>query len=425
VGTDLRKLERIWRNLGRDDPFWAALTLSDKRQGGWSSDEFFRTGDAEIHAALQIADRRGWTVKRRRALDFGCGAGRLTQALAARFDRVDGVDISGPMIAAARQHNRFGQRCQYHHRVASDLNVFRDGVFDFIYSVVTLQHVPPEYSQKYIGEFIRVLAPNGLLMFQLPSHRAPIEPAMPAGGTVSAGRLPPDAFAAVIALETDVGTWLAGETRLLHVSVRNDGSQSWPAGSRDDGLFRIQIGNRWRAVDGAMVVANDGRTGLPHDVVPGECVTVFLEATAPLVNGFYVLDIDMVQEHVAWFQERGSPPFQSTCRVSGGHAPSPPGPALRRFGRRFPRLRGVLVSVGLDAIRGGIRRYRERARTGRYQRAAMVMHCVRRADVVALIETLGAEVLDVEQERTRDGFQSCRYWVAKRRSAAVSPSCRR
>ena len=365
MGNDLRKLERIWRRLGRDDPFWATLTVSEKRQGGWSSDEFFRTGDAEIDATLQTADRRGWTVKRTRALDFGCGSGRLTQALAARFDRVDGVDISGPMIAVARHHNRYGERCQYHRRVSLDLNVFTDDTFDFVYSAVTLQHVPPEYSRKYIGEFIRVLAPDGLLVFQLPSHRAPVEPVMPAEGTISAARLPPGAFAAAITLETKVDTWVAGEMRLLRVLIRNDGTQFWPAGSRDDGLFRIQVGNRWRTAKGELVIPDDGRTSLPHDLRPGESATVFLEARAPSVDGFYVLDIDMVQEHVAWFQERGSPPVQATCRVSGGQAPSSPSPTPLRFGHLFPRLHGVLVSLGLDAIRGGWSRYRERARTGR------------------------------------------------------------
>jgi SAM-dependent methyltransferase len=121
---DLRKLERVWHNLGRQDPFWAALTDTDKQHGGWSRDEFFETGSAEIDATSRppaATDGRSDAG----ALDFGCGAGRLTQALAARFDRVDGVDISRSMIA-----REAGQSARRHVPVSSqpapDLSVFSD-----------------------------------------------------------------------------------------------------------------------------------------------------------------------------------------------------------------------------------------------------------------------------------------------------------
>jgi SAM-dependent methyltransferase len=410
---DLRKLERVWYNLGRQDPFWAALTDTDKQHGGWSRDEFFETGSAEIDATLETASRNGWTVRRGRALDFGCGAGRLTQALAARFERVDGVDISRSMIARARRDNRHGDTCRYLHNAAPDLSVFSDATFDFIYSALTLQHIPSEYAQQYIAEFVRVLAPQGMLIFQLPSHRAPIEPRGAGGRTVAAASLPRDAFAATVSLDTPAGMWTAGETRLLSVSVRNSSARTWASGSRDDGRFRIQLGNRWRTPDGHVLVANDGRTPLPHDIGPDETTTLFLEVTAPSVDGEYVLDIDMVQEHVAWFQDKGSAPSRARCRVTGGQPARTYVPAPRPFAERFPRFHSALVSLGLDVVRGGFKRYRERRRTGRWQRAAMVMHCLPRAQVVALIERLGASVLTVEQEVTSGGYQSCRYWITR------------
>jgi SAM-dependent methyltransferase len=406
----LRKLERVWNNLGRQDPFWAALT--DKQYGGWSRDEFFRTGSAEIDATFETASRNGWTVRLGRALDFGCGAGRLTQALAARFDRVDGVDISRSMITRARQENRYGDRCRYLHNAAPDLSVFPDATFDFIYSALTLQHIPPEYAQKYVAEFVRVLAPQGMLIFQLPSHCAPIEPSGVSGRTVAA-RLPRDAFAAQVSLDTPVGVWTAGETRLVSVSVRNSSPRTWAGGSRDDGRFRIQLGNRWLTPGGHVLVANDGRTPLSQDINPDEVTTLYLEVTAPSVDGEYLLDIDMVQEHVAWFQGKGSAPSRTRCRVTGGQPARTYVPARRPLAERFPRVHSALVSLGLDVVRGGFKRYRERRSTGHWQRAAMVMHCLPRAQVVALIESLDASVLAVEQEVTSGGYQSCRYWITR------------
>ena len=48
-----------------------------------------------------------------------------------------------------------------------DLSLFPGGQYDFVYSSLTLQHMKPRYSRRYIGEFVRVLAPGGLLVFQL------------------------------------------------------------------------------------------------------------------------------------------------------------------------------------------------------------------------------------------------------------------
>ena len=103
------------------------------------------------------------------ALDFGCGVGRLTRALAAHFDRVTGVDISPAMIEHAREHPSPG--LEYVVNEAADLRRFADAQFDFVYSSITLQHMPPRFARNYIAEFLRVLKPGGILLFQLPSHR--------------------------------------------------------------------------------------------------------------------------------------------------------------------------------------------------------------------------------------------------------------
>ncbi len=60
------------------------------------------------------------------------------------------------------------ERCNYHVNTVADLSLFPDGAFDFIYSNITLQHIPPEASEAYIGEFMRVLRPGGIALFQVP-----------------------------------------------------------------------------------------------------------------------------------------------------------------------------------------------------------------------------------------------------------------
>ena len=140
--TDLRGVRQTWENLAQTDPLWAICTDDNKRGGKWNPPEFFATGEAEISKVLAhvaaIGRKPRWEG---RALDFGCGVGRLTQALCERFAGCVGVDISATMIRLAQQYNRHGERCVYMLNDAQDLGKYCDGEFAFIYSSIVLQHL--------------------------------------------------------------------------------------------------------------------------------------------------------------------------------------------------------------------------------------------------------------------------------------------
>jgi SAM-dependent methyltransferase len=164
----LRRLQRTWDRLAERDPFWAVLTDPNKKGGGWNQEEFFRTGLAEVDHLMPYLDSLGLPRSRQRALDFGCGVGRVTQALGNRFQEVCGVDVSPVMIRLAREYNRHGGRCSFVLNEEPRLGAFPDSSFDFIYSSITLQHMEPRFAKAYLLEFLRVLAPGGLLLFSLP-----------------------------------------------------------------------------------------------------------------------------------------------------------------------------------------------------------------------------------------------------------------
>lgn len=106
----LNELQDHWDRFGQVDPLWAILTDPSKKNGRWDLAEFFQTGVEEIQTNLRHAMTLH-PVPRRRALDFGCGVGRLTQALGEVFEQADGVDIAPSMVALANQYNRHGDRC--------------------------------------------------------------------------------------------------------------------------------------------------------------------------------------------------------------------------------------------------------------------------------------------------------------------------
>jgi ubiquinone/menaquinone biosynthesis C-methylase UbiE len=182
---DLKELQKNWDQFGRTDPLWAIRTAAGKEGNKWRLDEFFATGQAEIQSTLEHIASLGIRVPRNAALDFGCGIGRLTQALAGHFEQTYGIDIAPSMIEQARRYNQHGDRCEYVLNETDHLGVFDDGSFDFICSLITLQHMEPVYAKRYIGEFLRLLRPGGVLVFQLPSkrighrHRARLKAAFP------------------------------------------------------------------------------------------------------------------------------------------------------------------------------------------------------------------------------------------------------
>jgi ubiquinone/menaquinone biosynthesis C-methylase UbiE len=162
VEMNLDELKNMWTTLGDKDPMWAILNDPTCKQDAWTADDFFQTGRDHIKHVLQKALPQGHG----KALDFGCGIGRLTQALAEHFESVDGVDISNSMIENAKKLNRFPDRVVYHLNQQNNLSIFPSNQYDFVCSVIVLQHMPAVLQRNYIGEFIRVLKPGGVVFFQ-------------------------------------------------------------------------------------------------------------------------------------------------------------------------------------------------------------------------------------------------------------------
>jgi ubiquinone/menaquinone biosynthesis C-methylase UbiE len=162
--TQLNRLRDVWDGLAEQDALHAILTDPTKKQGKWEIADFMATGAAEIDTVTNYLAQIGrLPATTGSALDFGCGVGRLTQALAQRFSSCVGIDISQHMIQEANALNRYAH-CQY---ITSSDPVIpcTDASFTFIYSNIVLQHMSQRFAVGYLKEFIRVLAPGGVLVF--------------------------------------------------------------------------------------------------------------------------------------------------------------------------------------------------------------------------------------------------------------------
>ena len=164
----LEHFSHYWNGLGQRNPYGAILTghSGDLRQ--WDLEKFLETGRADAARFVADLDRIAPSTRRERLLDFGCGVGRVSRALADHFRSVVGVDTAPAMVARARELNGSCGNCEFVVNGDADLRRFDTGTFDVVYSRLVLQHIPPELVRAYVPELVRVLAPGGVLMFQLP-----------------------------------------------------------------------------------------------------------------------------------------------------------------------------------------------------------------------------------------------------------------
>jgi len=157
-----------WNALGRKNPYGAILTGATGELADWNLDEFLATGRADAARFVASLDRIAPASRRHRLLDFGCGVGRVSRALANHFQSVVGVDAAESMIAHARSLHASCPNCEFVVNPGEGLRLFDSGSFDVVYSRLVLQHIPPALVRGFIPELVRVTAPGGVLMFQLP-----------------------------------------------------------------------------------------------------------------------------------------------------------------------------------------------------------------------------------------------------------------
>jgi len=168
---DLKSLGKNWDEFGKKDPLLFILFDENRRSEAWGKSEFFNTGEHEIKDVVDYLKALKTVLTRKRALDFGCGIGRTTQALTKYFDYVYGVDIAPSMIKQAKKYAGKNKKCIYYLNKESHLKLFQENYFDFIYSNITLQHMESQYAKSYIAEFMRILNKGGVLVFQIPSDK--------------------------------------------------------------------------------------------------------------------------------------------------------------------------------------------------------------------------------------------------------------
>ena len=136
----------------------------------WSDEEFYQSGDLTVeHEILTDMTNicQGKDPKQMKVLEIGCGAGRITRALAKLFGEVYAVDVSGEMVRLAQQALRDFPNAHVFQNNGMDLSIIAGVEMDFAFSEIVFQHISSiEIIENYVREVHRLLRPGGCSSFR-------------------------------------------------------------------------------------------------------------------------------------------------------------------------------------------------------------------------------------------------------------------
>ena len=165
-----------WRQYGKDAPHWSVLTGDEFKPEQISDniEKFYATGRDHVQDMLNPISRSGFDISRfNRVMDFGCGVGRLTLALAPIADRIIGVDISPPHLALAKDRATHIEDINVEFVSINEVDdILSLGKFNLIISFIALQHNPPPVISKILSNLLSSLANGGFAIIQVPTYIA-------------------------------------------------------------------------------------------------------------------------------------------------------------------------------------------------------------------------------------------------------------
>ena len=167
LDQQLEKMRVDWDHRARENARHYVNTANTL----WTDEEFFASGERTVAEEI-LTDMgnicQGKAPRDMRVLEIGCGAGRVTRALAGLFGEVHAVDVSGEMVSLATQSLREYPGAHVYQNNGKDLTIVPQRDFDFAFSSIVFQHIPSrEIIENYVREVQRLLRPGALFKFQV------------------------------------------------------------------------------------------------------------------------------------------------------------------------------------------------------------------------------------------------------------------
>jgi SAM-dependent methyltransferase len=159
------RMREDWNARAREDAhFYVAFGGRDQDEAAFEATvmHVLPNLEQELMRLPQAGGQHAW-----RALEIGCGPGRLIKPFSRRFAEIHGVDVSDEMIRLARERLKDIPQARVHSTDGASLSLFSDQYFDFVYSYAVFQHIPSrDVVFQYMREIRRVLKPGGVFRGQ-------------------------------------------------------------------------------------------------------------------------------------------------------------------------------------------------------------------------------------------------------------------
>jgi SAM-dependent methyltransferase len=172
----VRDTDADWQRVAQENPYWGVLSEEDYRGDALSTaaeERFFATGEKYVGDVLGFINRHLVPDFRPdRALDFGCGVGRLLIPIAKVSREAVGVDAAPRMLDLARAHidrHRLGNVELV--RGDDTLSGVR-GRFNFVNTFIVLQHIPPERGTALLRRLLNLLEVGGVFSIHMTYAKA-------------------------------------------------------------------------------------------------------------------------------------------------------------------------------------------------------------------------------------------------------------
>jgi len=167
----MRDTDLDWNHIAETEPYWGVLSAEEYRSSAMTEEaraRFFESGERQVQMFMNVIRRHfDREFKVTRALDFGCGVGRLLIPIARIAEQAVGVDVADKMLelAAANLAERGITNAAV---VKGDDTLSRvEGRFNFINSYIVLQHIEPRRGYRLINRLIDLLEIGGFASLQL------------------------------------------------------------------------------------------------------------------------------------------------------------------------------------------------------------------------------------------------------------------
>lgn len=161
----LRSTDSEWKRFGDEDPYFGVLTQPRYRKQAISQagvSEFFESGEIYVNRMMQCL-RQHFDVPAKidRALDYGCGVGRLMLPLTEQADFVEGVDVSPGMLREAGVNLGAMDAIRTKLTLLSDWLADRNGQYELVHTFIVLQHIPSSRGVTIFRRLVDAIADGG------------------------------------------------------------------------------------------------------------------------------------------------------------------------------------------------------------------------------------------------------------------------